>query len=467
VELDIPGYVSLIKEGKFVEAYCLIKQRNPFPSICGRVCHHPCEFKCRRAQIDEPIAIKELRRFVSDYAAELGVEYIPQIKERKEERVAIIGAGPAGLSAAWDLGLEGYQVTVFEALPVAGGMLAVGIPEYRLPRDILKREIEAIQKLGVDIKLNTPINDVESLLKDGYQAVFIAIGAHKGGKMGIPGEDLRGVYDAIEFLREANLGKEVQVGRRVAIIGGGNSAIDSARVALRKGAEEANIFYRRERKDMPAIAEEVKAAGEEGIHLHFLTAPTRILAHNEKVTGLECIRMELREFDRSGRKTPYPIEGSEYRVDSDMIIEAVGQRPDTSFIKDGEIKIGRGGTVAVERRTLATKRKGVFAGGDAVTGPQTVIEAIAAGQRAASSIKRYLQGKELSPLVERDGYRPIAISSLPPSEEETKERARVMTAEIPMADRRTSFKEVVLPYSPEQAREEASRCLRCDLEVGG
>jgi len=467
VELDIPGYVSLIKEGKFVEAYCLIKQRNPFPSVCGRVCHHPCEFKCNRTQIDEPIAVKDLRRFVADYAFNLGVKYTPKIKERKEERVAIIGAGPAGLSAAWDLALEGYPVTVFDALPVAGGMLAVAIPEYRLPKNILKKEIQEIESLGVDIKLNTPIDDVESLLKDGYKAVFIAVGAHKGDKMGIPGGDMEGVYDAIEFLREANLGKEIQVGKRVAIIGGGNSAIDSARVALRKDAEEVHVFYRREKKDMPAITEEIEAAEEEGVHFHYLTAPTRILGNDGRVTGLECIRMQLKEFDRSGRRTPYPIGGSEYVVDTDMIIEAIGQRPDTSFIKDNEIKMGRGGTVVVNRRTLATGRRGVFAGGDAVTGPQTVIEAIAAGQRAASSIRRYLQGKELSPLIERNGYEPIAISSVPPSDEETREKARITASEITMSQRKTSFKEIVLPYSPDEAIEEAARCLRCDLEVGG
>ncbi len=467
VELDIPGYVSLIKEGKFAEAYCLIKQRNPLPAICGRVCNHPCEFKCNRAQVDEPIAIRDLRRFVADYAFNSGIRYTPKIKKKREERVAIIGAGPAGLSAAWDLALEGYQITIFEALPVAGGMLAVAIPEYRLPKDILRKEIEDIENLGVEIKLNTPIDDVESLLKDGYKAVFIAAGAHKGAKASIPGEDLKGVYDAIEFLREVNLGKEVPVGRRVAVIGGGNSAIDSARVALRKGAKEVHVFYRREKKDMPAIGEEIEAAEEEKINFHFLTAPVRIVGSDGRVTGLECIRMELKEFDRSGRKSPSPIEGSEYVVDTDMVIEAIGQRPDTSFIRDGEIQIGRGGTVVADQRTLATGRKGVFAGGDAVTGPKTVVEAIAAGQRAASSIRRYLQGKELSPLVERNGYEPVTYSSEPPSEEETKEKARIRAPEITMSERKTSFREVTLPYSPDKAREEASRCLRCDLEAGG
>jgi len=467
VELDIPGYASLIKEGKFAEAYCLIKQRNPFPSICGRVCHHPCESKCNRAQIDEPVAIRDLKRFVADYAFNSGVKYAPKIKEGGKERVAIIGAGPAGLSAAWDLALEGYKVTIFETLPVAGGMMAVAIPEYRLPKAILGKEIQEIEDLGVEIKLNTPVDDIESLLKDGYKAVFIATGAHKGTKAGIPGEELEGICDAIEFLRDVNLGREVSVGKKVAVIGGGNSAIDSARVALRKGAEEIHVFYRREKKDMPAVPEEIEDAEKEGINFHFLVNPARILGEDGKATGLECIRMELKEFDRSGRKTPRPIEGSKYVVDIDMVVEAIGQRPDTSFIKNGNIETAKSGAVMTDRRTLATGREGVFAGGDAVTGPQTVIEAIAAGQRAASSIRRYLHGEELSPLVERNGYEPIAYSSEPPSEEETKEKPRVRTSEIDMGIRKTSFKEVTLPYSPDEAREEASRCLRCDLEVGG
>ncbi|MBE9477686.1 MAG: FAD-dependent oxidoreductase [Chloroflexi bacterium] len=467
VELDIPGYVNLIKEGKFVDSYRLIKQRNPLPVVCGRVCNHPCEFKCNRGQIDEPIAIRDLKRFATDYAYNQGFKYTPNIKGKKTERVAIIGAGPAGLSAAWDLALEGYHITVFEALPVAGGMLAVAIPEYRLPNDMLRKEIQDIEDTGVDIRLNTPVNDIDALFADGYKAVFIATGAHQGTKVGIPGEDLSGVYDAIEFLREVNLGRPIEVGKKVAVIGGGNSAIDSARVSLRKGAGEVHIFYRREEKDMPAVGEEIEAAKEEGVQFHFLTAPTKVLGKDGKVTGLECIRMELGEFDRSGRKTPNSIEGSEYAVDLDMVIEAIGQRPDTSFIKDGELETGRGGIVATDKRTLATSREGVFAGGDVATGPQTVIEAIAAGQRAACSIRRYLDGEELTPLVERNGYEPITYSSEPPSEEETKEKARIRASEIAMSKRASSFKEVTLTYSPEEAMEEASRCLRCDLEVGG
>jgi NADH-quinone oxidoreductase subunit F len=467
VGLDVAGYVALIKEGKFEQAYLLIMQRLPFPLSVGRVCNHPCEGKCRRGQIDDPIAIRHLKRFAADYAFEHGFEYTPQVKQLKEERIAIIGAGPAGLSAAWDLAIEGYKVTVFEALPVAGGMLAVGIPEYRLPKKILDKEIKGVEKLGVDIKLNTRVNDIESLMKDNkYQAVFIATGAHKGDKMKIPGEDLTGVFDAIDFLRETSLGKEIKVGQKVAVVGGGNSAIDAARIALRKGAKEVHILYRREKRDMPALTEEIVAAEEEGVHIHCLTAPTEVVGNNGVVTGLKCIRMELKEFDASGRKTPYPIKGSEYTMKADTVIEATGQRPDTSFLNGDGIGVAKRGTIVADLRTLATNRKGVFAGGDAVAGAATVIEAIAAGQRAASSIKRYLRGEELSPLVERNGHEPIAVPSVPPTDEEIKERPRAAIAEITSADRNASFKEVVLPYSAKEARNEASRCLRCDLEVG-
>jgi NADH-quinone oxidoreductase subunit F len=466
VGLDVPGYVALIKAGQFENAYNMIMQRLPFPLSVGRVCHHPCEGKCRRGQIEEPIAIRHLKRFAADYAYEHSLEYMPPIQGRRKEKVAVIGAGPAGLSAAWDLTREGFQVTVFEALPVAGGMLAVGIPEYRLPKNMLNREIETIKRLGVDIRLSTPINDVESLLRDGYQAVFIATGAHKGDKMGIPGEELNGVFDAIDFLREVGMGRDVEVGQKVAIVGGGNSAVDAARVALRKGAAEVHILYRREMRDMPAIAEEIEAAEEEGIHLHCLTAPVKVVDRGGKVAGVECVRMELKEFDKSGRRTPYQIQGSEYTMQVDTLIKATGQRPDTAFLGGDGISVSKGGTVVADPRTLATGRKGVFAGGDAVTGAATVIEAIAAGQRAACSIRRYLQGEELTPLVERNGYEPIEVPSVMPTEEQLEERHRPTIAQIALTDKKTSFREVVLPYSTKEATEEASRCLRCDLEVG-
>ncbi len=466
VGLDAPGYIAFIKQGNFEQAYRVIMERLPLPLSVGRVCPHPCERKCRRQQVEEPISIRNLHRFAADWAFEHGIEYKPQLKEPKKEKVAIIGAGPAGLAAAWDLAHEGYKVTIFESLPVAGGMLAVGIPEYRLPKNLLKNEIEVIQKLGVEIKLNSRVDSIDSLLKDNkFQAVFIATGAHKGDRMRIPGEELAGVYDAIEFLRELNLGKKVKVGQKVAVIGGGNSAIDAARVALREGAKEVHILYRREQQDMPALRDEITAAEEEGVQINCLATPTKILGSNGVVTGLEMVRMELKDFDTSGRRTPNPISGSEYTMNFDMVIEATGQRPDTSFLSS-DISTGRGGTIAADKRTLVTAREGVFAGGDAVTGPSTVIEAIAQGQRAASSIRRFLSGEPLSPLVERNDYKPIEIPPIPPTEEELKERPRVAMKELSSAQRKGNYKEVAIPFTPKEAQIEGSRCLRCDLEVG-
>jgi NADH-quinone oxidoreductase subunit F len=465
VELDVPGYISLIKEGKFADSYSLIKQRNPFPSVCGRICTHPCEFKCRRGQVDEPLAIRDLKRFAADWASQHKFQYQPEMKEKRKEKVGIIGAGPAGLSAAWDLAIEGYPVTVFEALQVAGGMLAVGIPEYRLPKAVLRKEVEEVTRLGVEIKLNSPVTDAEALLNEGFQAVFIATGAHQGDKMGAPGEDLAGVHDAVDFLKAVNLGQPVAMGKRVAVVGGGNSAIDAARVAVRKGAKEVIIIYRRERKDMPASEEEIEAAEAEGVAMHTLTNPVEVIGSNGKVAGLKCVRMQLGEFDRSGRRTPSPVAGSEYELPVDTVIKAIGQRADTSFIKNGHIQLARGGTIAVGARTLATGCPGIFAGGDAVTGPATAIEAIAAGQRAASSIRRYLEGRKLTPRVERNGYKPIDVSRVAPTDEETSEKARIRAGELSASGRKGSFTEVARPYGVKQAREEASRCLRCDIST--
>ncbi|MCX6012945.1 MAG: FAD-dependent oxidoreductase [Chloroflexi bacterium] len=386
------------------------------------------------------------------------------MKAKKSERVAIIGSGPAGLSAAWDLAIEGYKVTIFEALPVAGGMLAVAIPEYRLPKKVLRKEIQEIQDLGVEIKLNSPVTDAADLLNQGYKAVFIASGAHAEVKLGVQGEDLNGVFDAIKFLRAVHLDKPIKVGKKVAVIGGGNSAIDSARVALRKGAKEVHLFYRREKADIPADKEEIIAAEEEGIQFHYLTAPVKVLG-NGKVDGLELTKMALGEFDLTGRKIASAIPGSEYKVAVDTIISAIGQRPDPSFVKEGTIKIAKNKTIVADKRTLATGMKGVFAGGDAVTGPWTVINAIAAGQRAASSIRRYLEGSDISARLERSGFEPISISQTPTSEEELKEKARAVNQEIGLKDRKTSFREVIIPFSEKEARVEAGRCMRCDLDL--
>jgi NADH-quinone oxidoreductase subunit F len=464
VGLDVAGYISLIKDGNYKDAHKLIMQKLPFPMSVGRVCPAPCQRKCRRSQVDEAIAIRHLKRFVADYTYEHDLDYNPEIKAWKKEKVAIIGAGPGGLSAAWDLSIEGYHVTVFEALPIAGGMMAVGIPDYRLPKKYLNHEIEHITKLGVEIKLNTRIENIPDLFREGYKAVLIAVGAHKGNKIGIYGEDLGGVIDAIDFLRAVSLGESIKVGQRVGIIGGGNSAIDAARVAVRKGAKEVHIIYRREKTDMPADEEEVVAAQQEGVFIHQYVAPTKIIGENGRVTGIEIIRMAPKNFDRSGRRSPQPVSDSEYVMNVDMIIEAVGQEPETELNNLGGVQRTKNGRIVADRRTLLAHESGVFTCGDAYTGPSTVIEAIASGQRVASSIRRYLRGEALSPLVERNGYKPIEISTKLPTENETKEKSRVGIREIPIKERKTSFSEAIIDYTEKEAVEEASRCLRCDLD---
>ena len=461
VELDVPGYIALIKEGKFEDAYNLIMQRLPFPSICGRICHHPCEAKCRRGQVDDPLAIKHLKRFVTDWALEHEVEYTPQLKGGKKEKIAIIGAGPAGLSAAYDLTREGYQVTVFESLPIAGGMVMVGVPRYRLAKESIEKEIEAIKKMGVEIKLNSKIEDINALFDQGYNAVFIATGAHKGLRLNIPGEDLDSVYQCVELLRRINLGEEVKLGKKVIVIGGGNVAMDAARSALRLGSE-VKIVCLESSKEMPAWEWEIDETLEEGISIIHSRGPRRILSTDGKVSGLEV--MEVRTvFDDEGRFNPTFYEDKISVIEGDTIILAIGQSPDTSFIKEGDgIELARHGWIVAGPRTLATKKKGVFAGGDVVTGPKSVVEAVAAGQRAACSIKRYLESEELAPRVEREDERTFEIPLLA---EEVEEQSRVTVSNVDPSQRKSSFCEVTLGYTEEQAREEARRCLRCDLEV--
>jgi len=459
VGLNVPGYISLIKEGRLEDAYKLIKQRLPFPSICGRVCHAPCEKKCRRGQIDEPIAIRHLKRFVADWAMENGLIYNPTVSEKKFEKIAVIGAGPAGLSCAYYLALYGYDVTVFEASNAAGGILMWGIPEYRLPKKIVQKEINELKKIGVKIKLNSRINNIDELFSNGFKAVFIATGAPKSIKLNLPGENLQGVYDALEFLKKINSNEEVVIGRRVAVIGGGNAAIDAARVALRKGAE-THIFYRREKKDMPAIEEEIIAAEREGVKIHCLTAPIEIIGENGKVKALKLIRMRLGEFDNSARKIPHPIEDSEFIFEVDTVIKAVGQAPDTSFLQNLNLKLTKSGWISIDPQTMMTSRRGVFAGGDAVTGPATVIEAIASGIKAALSIRKFIEG-ELKP----EQIEAINIPSVPPSEDETVEKPRVEPPHLPIPEAIKSFNETIKNYTFEMAKEEAKRCLRCDLEV--
>jgi len=397
VHLDIRGYIGFIADGKFEESLALIKEVLPFPSICGHICPHPCEEECNRGRIDYPLSIRDLKRFVADIELQNALKPKPLMivkGEDKGKKVAIIGAGPAGLACAHDLALLGYGVTVFEALPRPGGMLAVGIPDYRLPRDVLEKEIDAVSALGVEIRCNTVIGkglSLDDLFNKGYEAVFITVGAHKNQEMRIPGEDARRVIPGVTFLRDLNLGKPADVGERVVVIGGGNVAIDSARCALRLGARDVTILYRRSRHEMPASDEEIEAALEEGVKIEYLVAPLQVFTADGKAAGLRCMRMELGKPDTSGRRRPIPVEGSEFDIELDTLIPAIGQVPDISFLGESSgIELTKRGTIAVNPDTLETSRPGVFAGGDCQTGPKIAIEAIAAGKKAAVSIDKYL-----------------------------------------------------------------------------
>ncbi|MEW6243426.1 MAG: NAD(P)-binding protein [Bacillota bacterium] len=456
------GYVALIRDGKFKEAVRLVKRNNPLPAICGRVCHHPCEASCKRGLIDDPIAICHLKRFIADYEYERGVCVDPEPKPSRGVKVAVVGSGPAGLTCAYDLALEGFDVTVFEALPVAGGMLTVGIPPYRLPKDVIRAEIGAIERLGVEIRCNTALGrdvSLSDLKAQGYRAVFIAVGAHREQRLGIEGEDAAGVLSGVDFLREMNLQKPVKVGESVLVIGGGNVAIDAARSALRLGAKKVTILYRRSRAEMPANEHEVEEAQREGIEIQFLTAPHRVIAENGVARGLECVRMRLGKPDASGRRRPEPIPGSLFTVAGDTIISAIGQVPDLSFADEAPEITDRGRWLKADPDTLETSVPGVFAGGDAVTGPATVVEAVAAGKRAAESILRYLEGRDLR--EDRVFDKPHMVVGDVPKERAREARKKWPT--LPLSERLSGFAEVELPYTAEQAVAEASRCLDCGV----
>jgi NADH-quinone oxidoreductase subunit F len=461
---DVPSYIGLIAQGKFDEAIKVVRKENPLPLICGRVCHAPCEEKCVAGEWGDSIAIRSLKRFLADYEMKKGVIVEVKPKNEREEKVAVVGSGPGGLTCAYYLALEGYKVTVFESQEVPGGMLALGIPEFRLPKDVLKYEIDRIQKLGVEIKTNTTIGKDIPLdkLKEEYKAIFIAVGAHKGLKMKIPGEDAEGVIDAVEFLRDVNLGREVKIGDKVIVIGGGNSAIDAARVAKRMG-KDTGILYRRTRAEMPAIKSEIEEAIIEGIDIQFLAAPTKVLSSNGKMEAIEAIRMELGDVDASGRRRPVPISGSEFRVDVDTLILAISQEPEVSLLGGNGLSVSKWNTIEVDPETLLTSVEGIFAGGDVVTGPNTVTEAMAHGKVAAQMIDKYIRGEKLERKYEVT--RPaVRVEALELTEEEIKGLKKPEMPSMPVAERVQNFKEVELGYTEANAIAEAKRCLRCDLE---
>jgi len=450
----------MVKLGKYKEALEIIMEDLPLPGVLGRICPHGCEDACRRCEVDDPVAIRDLKRLAADEFDPRDIE-IKCLPTRKE-KVAIIGSGPAGLSAAYHLARKGILSTIFEALPEAGGMLRVGIPAHRLPREVLDKDIEVVTNLGVEIKTNTPLGPeltVDDLFNQGYKTVYIAIGAHIGIELGIPGEKANGVRQGVDFLREVNLSGKAKVGERIGIIGGGNVAIDVARCAIRLGAKEVSIIYRRSRAEMPAWEEEIQAAEDEGVKITYLSAPQEVLIEDGNVVGLRCIRMELTEPDSSGRRKPVPVPGTEYDVKIDQLIPSIGQKPDLSAIEDiAGLEFSKWGTTEIDAISYATGRDGVFAGGDVQTGPWVAIGAIAAGMEAAESIVRYLDGQDMTkgrePIVRDDPvYRPI------PKYEPIAARAKM--PELPLKQRKGSFKEVEMGYDEESGKAEAGRCLNC------
>jgi len=488
INQDASGYVALVREGRFEEACKLIRRKNPLPFVCGRVCYHPCESACNRGKVDSPIAIQNLKRFLMDWEREnMGEVEPPPPENDHDEKVAVVGAGPAGLTAAFDLASKGYKVTVYEKHDQPGGMLAVGLPEYRCPRDIVKRDIDYIRKLGVDIITGKELGkdfSLDDLLSNkpgfGYQAVFLAIGAHKGMEAGVPGEDLEGAISGIDYLRNINLGLEQSTGRKVAVIGGGNTAIDVARTARREGAD-VTIVYRRTRNEMPAEEEEIEDAIAEQVKIRYLTAPTEILGKEGRVSGLKCVRMKLSDPDESGRARPVPVPGSEHELEFDQVILAISQKPDNSWYRsgsqqadggNGRLRFTKWDTIEVDPESLQAGIPGVFAGGDVVIGPSTVVESMGQGRRAAEAIDKHLRGEQLCdfkthmpPAEPGKGFETRPHPYSPPYDEIPKAQRVKMPQRDPASRIARDYGEVNLGYSLEQAQEEAERCLNCGVCV--
>jgi heterodisulfide reductase subunit A-like polyferredoxin len=460
-EINVQGYVQLVKAGKYTEALKLIMERLPLPGVLGRVCPHPCEDKCRRGELDQPVAICSLKRFAAD-SADMA-SFSPPLVEAQPEKVAIVGAGPAGLTCAYHLALKGYRPTIFEALPQAGGMLRVGIPDYRLPKSVLDREIDNILRLGVELKTNAALGrdfTLDSLSDQGYQAVFLGIGCHVGKPLGVSKEDAPGVVQGVDFLRRHNLGDPLEVGKRLAVIGGGNVAIDVACSAIRLGSE-VTIVYRRSREEMPAFGHEIEQALCEGVKIIYLAAPLEVLTGADgKVAGLLCQKMELGEPDASGRRKPLPIEGETFELPVDMIVPAIGQEAAKGALEACGVKLSRGGTIEVDETTYETSRPGVFAAGDVHTGPWIAVEAVGGGIEAAESIHRYLKGLDLKE-GRREGEEAHKRWSEVPKDEEG--QPREVMATLPPEYSCCSFEEIAKGYTEEEAKREAERCLNCGI----
>ncbi len=455
--INVPGYIALISVGRIRDAYNLIRKDNPFPAVCGRVCTHPCESKCRRGQIDEPIAIADLKRYAADQILNSEEPYTDLVFPKKDMSVGIIGAGPSGLTCGYYLARLGYEVEVYEAQPVAGGVLAFGIPEYRLPKDMLDLEIKAIEQVGVKIHLETPIDSDAKFaeLRKKHNAIYIATGTQFSNRIGVPGEEMFGVYHGLNFLKDVHVKGKFTIGDKVVVIGGGNTAVDAARVAMRLSSKEVTILYRRELEDMPADPREVRDAMEEGIEIMTLVAPVRFIGEG-RIRQVECIRMELGEFDSTGRRKPVPIPGSEFTIDCDTVVPAVSQHSDMPFISKDEVEMTKWGTFVTDKDTFMTRMQGVFAGGDVVRGSDTVITAIADGKNAAKAMDKYLGGKG-----ELNTGEPIEIPKAP-EEKEIVEHERFPMKYLDSQSRKNNFNEVALGFHKLNAIAESMRCLRCD-----
>lgn len=455
--VNIRGYLYLLNQGDFNGAMKLLRETLPLPAITGRVCYHPCELECARKEVDEAVSISALERFLADYWLKEKATPLPRLHVA---RVAIVGSGPAGLAAAYDLIRMGYQVTIFESMTLPGGMLRYGIPEYRLPRNILDAQIAYIKDMGVEFKLGVTVGrdlTLEELKDMGYKAICIAVGTHWDIKLDIHGADLNGVYYGLDFLKNVNMGRKVKAGQKMVVIGGGNVAVDTARTALRLGAQEAIIIYRRSKEEMPAHRGEIEAAENEGVRISYLTAPTSICGKGGTVESIECIKMELDKPDVSGRRSVVPVQGSEFSINTDMVVSAIGEAVDAGFWFDKcGLSIASEGKLKVDQESLTTDVPGVFAGGDAVSGPTSVIEAIASGKRVAISIDGYLRGVELKARKE-DEVR--VVEKLPGKGIEV--WGRQMTQLLPIDQRSRNFSEVRLGFSEEAALREACRCLSC------
>ena len=456
LRMEIGEYVDLIAQGRVMEALQVIRDGNPFPAICGHVCTHPCEDACRRGQVDNPVSIRALKRFAIEFGGDKMIQL--EAKTTYTEKVAVVGSGPAGLAAAYYLRKLGYPVTIFEAHSEVGGMLRVGIPKYRLPREVLDIEVQRLVRMGVEIRTNTRVVSLDLLFELGYEAVFITVGAHQSLRLRIEGEESAGVVDGATFLREVNLGLKPSVGASVAAVGGGNVAIDAARTALRLDADKVKVLYRRTRAQMPADPAEVEQALEEGVELCSLVAPTKI-ERKEGRLRVTCLRFELGEPDASGRPRPVPIKGSEFDMQLDTLITAIGQAPRVP--EDFHLRTGRGRTIQVDPVTLLTNRQGVFAGGDAVTGPATVVQALATGRQAAARIDEYLQHRY--PFLAKEPEEAPIGDLLPKTIEAIRKAHRLEPPLLAPETRVKGFRPVELIYDWETAIDEARRCLRCGM----